>query len=180
MDMGGEQAVGEVVRLVYRVTPDDIADALRARDRKTPAGRRRQRGYVGCAAGLLLLAVLTALGREGVRPISFGLVAGAATLGAFALYGPRLQARAFGGMLEKVGEVLTVVDDSGVLATTADTQTRIGWSAQPAYAETDRAFVMLSADKQAVGMTCLPKRGAQDPADIDRLRAVLDRNLKRL
>ncbi|MGR4879121.1 YcxB family protein [Streptomyces sp. LARHCF249] len=180
MDMGGEQVVGDAVRLVYRVTPDDMADALRARDRKTPAGRRRQRGYVWCAAGLLLLAVLTALGRDGVRPLSVGLVAGGATLGAFALFGPRIQARAFGGLLEKAGEVRTVVDDSGVLVTTADTQTRIGWTAQPSYAETDTAFVMLTADKQAVGMTCLPKRGAQDPADIERLRAVLDRNLKRL
>ncbi|WP_369246556.1 hypothetical protein [Streptomyces sp. R41] len=26
----------------------------------------------------------------------------------------------------------------------------------------------------------LPKRGAQDPADVDRLRGVLDRNLRRL
>ncbi|MEU9803187.1 YcxB family protein [Streptomyces sp. NPDC051000] len=64
--------------------------------------------------------------------------------------------------------------------TTADTRTHIGWAAQPRYTETAGMFLLLSDDKRAASMTMLPKRGARDPADIDRLRAVLDRNLRRI
>lgn len=180
MDMNGTPAVGAAVRLVYRPTTADIAEAVRARSNKTPLGRRMRWFYAGLAALLLALAALTVLARDGFQPLTAGLVAGGLSVPVTAGLVPRIQARAFGGLLEKVGEARTVVDESGVLVTTADTQTRIAWAAQPSYAETDLVFVLFSADKQAVGMTVLPKRGVQDPADVDRLRAILDRNLKRL
>ncbi|MGW0396091.1 YcxB family protein [Streptomyces sp. NPDC003042] len=180
MDTNTVPAADEAVRLVYRATTADLNDAVRARNSRTPAGRRRRWVYVGIAVPFLALSVLSALGSDGIQPVSVGLAAGALSIPVTALIFPRLQVRAFAELLEKAGEMRAVVDDSGVQLTTADTATRIGWAAQPAYAETDRAFVMLSADKQAVGMTVLPKRGAQAPADVDRLRAILDRNLRRL
>ncbi|MGW1539385.1 hypothetical protein ACWCPM_03685 [Streptomyces sp. NPDC002309] len=45
--------------------------------------------------------------------------------------------------------------------------------------ETPRLFVLLGGDR-AAGLAVLPKRGAQNAADVDRLRAILDGNLKRL
>ncbi|MET9883550.1 hypothetical protein ABZZ20_10440 [Streptomyces sp. NPDC006430] len=73
-----------------------------------------------------------------------------------------------------------MVDGSGLVVRTAAAETRTGWSAQPTYAETQDAFVMLSDDKASVSMTVLPKRGVRAPADVDRLRAILDANLRRL
>lgn len=56
----------------------------------------------------------------------------------------------------------------------------VRWSVMPCYRETPELFVLLSDDKQATGLTLLPKRGLRDPGDLDRLRAVLDRHLRRL
>ncbi|WP_320777896.1 hypothetical protein [Streptomyces sp. CRN 30] len=47
------------------------------------------------------------------------------------------------------------------------------------YLETPGLFVLLGGDR-AAGVAVLPKRGARDTADVDRLRAILNRNLKRL
>lgn len=180
MDTNGVPALDESVRLVYRATTADLTEAVLARNSRTPTGRRRKWVCAALAAPFLALSVLFALWSDGVQPVSIGLAAGALSVPVTVMVFPRLQARAFAGLLEKTGEIRAAVDDSGVQVTTADTATRIGWTAQPLYTETDGLFVMLSADKQSVGMTVLPKRGVQDPADIDRLRSVLDRNLTRL
>ncbi|WP_329299542.1 hypothetical protein OG410_14665 [Streptomyces sp. NBC_00659] len=53
-------------------------------------------------------------------------------------------------------------------------------SGQPqGYGADADAFVMFSPDKNAVGFTVLPERAARTPEDVDRLRAILDRNLTR-
>ncbi|MCX5147816.1 YcxB family protein [Streptomyces sp. NPDC048550] len=176
MDMDGEQVP---VRLVYRITTADVAQALRARDARVPAGRRKRTLTVGFGALLLGFGGLALMG-DGplVKPL---VTAGAGLLMlVLALLGPQLTARAFAGLLAKAGETTAVVDATGLQVSTADTQTRINWAAQPLYTETADTFVTLSVAKRAVAMTILPKRGAADPADIDRLRAVLDRNLQRL
>ncbi|MGW2896558.1 YcxB family protein [Streptomyces sp. NPDC001212] len=53
------------------------------------------------------------------------------------------------------------------------------WTVFQEYLETPRLFVLLGGDR-AAGIAVLPKQGAEDPADVDRFRAILDRNLKRL
>ncbi|MFD6972637.1 YcxB family protein [Streptomyces sp. NPDC059979] len=168
------------VELVYRTTTADVAQALRARDAHTAAGRRRRwafpaAGTFGIGVGLL---VMVTDGTVTGAPV--GLVAAGVLLWVITLFGPRLQARAFRGLLEKSGETRAVIDGSGALLTAASCESRIGWAAQPRYVETADAFVMLSDDKQAVAMTVLPKRGIQAPADVDGLRAVLDAHLRRL
>jgi hypothetical protein len=174
-EMGAEQAV----ELVYRTTTADLVQAIRVRDASTPAGRRRR--WLFPLAGTLsaLLAAVT-IADTGLSARGVGFLVGAAVMWTFTLFGTRLQARAFAGLLEKAGETRTVVDGSGLLVRTAVCETRIGWAAQPRYAETPDAFIMLSDDKRAVGVTVLPKRGLTAPADIDRLRSVLDANLRRI
>ncbi|MET9252612.1 YcxB family protein [Streptomyces sp. NPDC003717] len=92
---------------------------------------------------------------------------------------PWLQARAFQRLAEWQGEFRATVTDRGTTVATAHTTVAADWVAQPRYRETDRVFVLLSADRNATGLTVLPKRGLAGPADADRLRALLDRHLTR-
>ncbi|WP_405425153.1 YcxB family protein [Streptomyces erythrochromogenes] len=168
------------VELVYRTTTTDIAQALRARDSHTAAGRRRRWAYPLAGTFGIGIGVLVMVAGGGVADVPLMLVTIGMGLWGTALFGPRLQARAVRGMLEKSGETRAVVDGSGVLVVLDAFESRVGWAAQPRYVETDDAFVMLSDDKQAVSMTVLPKRGIRAPGDVDRLRAVLDAHLRRL
>ncbi|MEU9302142.1 YcxB family protein [Streptomyces sp. NPDC048269] len=178
-DGASVRPVAEAVELAYRITTADLAEAVRARDSRTAAGRRRR--WLFPVTGIMsVLLALSAIARdESAARVAVFFAAGA-MMWVFALFSPRIQARAFRGLLEKAGECRTVVDGSGVLVATATTEARISWAAQPTYAETDGSFVMLSDDKGAVAMTVLPKRGVQDPADVDRLRAILDASLRRI
>ncbi|MEU2744475.1 YcxB family protein [Streptomyces sp. NPDC007095] len=63
--------------------------------------------------------------------------------------------------------------------TTAHSSASLDWHLYSRYVETPELFVLLSADKSAVGFVVLPKRAVADPEDVDRLRAVLDRRLVR-
>ncbi|MFE1411817.1 hypothetical protein ACFW6F_13575 [Streptomyces sp. NPDC058746] len=179
MEHGATRPVAQTVELAYRITTKDLAEAVRLRDSKTAAGRRR-RWLFPLIGALSLLIGVSAIMRDESAARAAGFLTGAVVLWAFALFGPRLQARAFRGLLDKAGDCRTVVDGAGLLVKTATTEARISWAAQPTYAETDGAFVMLSDDKGAVAMTVLPKRGVRQPADVDRLRALLDANLRRL
>ncbi|WP_405493085.1 hypothetical protein [Streptomyces sp. NBC_00096] len=176
MDMQGEQVE---VRLVYQITVADVAQAVRVRDARLPAGRRRRWLLCGFGAVLICFGGLALLGDGPIgKPLSF-LIGGVLLLG-LTLFGPQLTARAFAGLLAKAGETTALVTAAGLRVSTKDTETRIGWAAQPLYAETADAFVTLNVAKRAAAMTILPKRGAADPADIDRLRALLDQNLQRI
>ncbi|MFJ7203157.1 YcxB family protein [Streptomyces sp. NPDC098789] len=190
MDTGGDQAhdmsagagdggAERSVELVYRPTTQDLAEALRARARHTGSGRFQR--WLLLTAGLLITLVsglsLFAKGPFDASRLLFPC-AGLLML-ALAFYGPQLTARTMGGLLAKMGEARAVVGDAGVRVTTAGSETRIAWALQPTYVETPATFVMLSDDKRSVAMTVLPKRGVADPADLERLRAILDRNLRR-
>jgi hypothetical protein len=54
------------------------------------------------------------------------------------------------------------------------------WPILTRYAETDELFVLMTPDRYRVGIVVLPKRGVAEPADIDRLQAVLNRNATRV
>lgn len=174
MDMHGGS-----VELVYRLTPQDMAYGLDARARATRAGRRVRRLLVLLGVLLPLTGALELW--RGDRT-STGAVSVALGVAAWVLrfFGTRLTARGLKGLLAKAGEVRTTVDEAGVRLVAADTDTRIGWRLQPRYVETEHVFVMLSDDKKSLGLTVLPKRGAPDPADIDRIRSIFDRNLTRI
>ncbi|THA38197.1 YcxB family protein [Streptomyces sp. A1547] len=177
---GAAGADGPAVELVYQNTVADFAGALRARAARTGAARRKKWlfSFIGTLSLIGGAALLAGNEPDVGRAVAF--LVGGVLLWVIGPLGPRLQARALRGLLEKTGETRAVVDGTGVRLTATACDTRIGWSAQPTYAETDELFVMLSEDKRAVAMTVLPKRGARSPADIDRLRAILDANLRRL
>jgi hypothetical protein len=72
-----------------------------------------------------------------------------------------------------------VADERGAVSTGERASFTVDWTVFREYLETPGLFVLLGGDR-AAGVAVLPKRGAQDHADVDRLRAILDRNLKRL
>ncbi|MGZ9930874.1 YcxB family protein [Streptomyces sp. NC-S4] len=187
MNTGGEHmqqagqaaATGEQEQVVftYRLTLDDIRGAVRARARRTPAGR----------AETLLLPLLTAVATAGLgllggsRPpvILFSTVAAlsVAIVGVFRIR--RGMARRVYSVTEPYGECRTVVDEQGT-ATTGETMSyTMDWTLFPQYTETPELFVLFGGTRAAAVAT-LPKRGAQHPDDLDRMRAILDRNLKRV
>ncbi|QNP71713.1 YcxB family protein [Streptomyces roseirectus] len=95
------------------------------------------------------------------------------------LRGLRTMARRMFSVVEPYGRCRMVADDRGAVSTGERVSMTVDWAVFREYLETPRLFVLLGGDR-AAGLAVLPKRGAQDPADVDRLRAILDRNLKRL
>ncbi|MEN1891239.1 YcxB family protein [Streptomyces mirabilis] len=92
---------------------------------------------------------------------------------------PWLQASRLHRLAERQGDIRGTVDETGVRLATAYSSASHNWHLYSRYVETPELFVLLSADKSAVGFAVLPKRAAVDPEEVDRLRAVLDRRLVR-
>ncbi|MCZ0979569.1 YcxB family protein [Streptomyces diastatochromogenes] len=168
------------MELVYTPTRDDVVDAMRVRLRYGSI-RWLLRLLPVCAVLILLLAALEVFGPGGphlgsaLRNAGFGLL--------FLALGPLLTRAAAGQMypvIQRQGEHRARVDGDGVRWVTRESEVVGRWTLMSRYAETPTQFVLLSADKPGVGMGALPKRGLADPADIDRLRALLDSNATRL
>ncbi|MFD4240653.1 YcxB family protein [Streptomyces sp. NPDC058525] len=170
---------GQAVELHYTPTTADMAEALRARNR-TPAGRRQRRPYVLLSLLGPVLATVLIVRDGGTTPVTTGLLAGVVFGWAYLLFGHRMMARAFRGVLETAGDCTAVVDEHGVAVTGSRSSTHHAWTALAHYAQTPAHFALFSGDRQAATVTVLPVRGLADPADADRLRAILDRNLTRV
>jgi hypothetical protein len=172
MEPEGRGTAEEVaVELVYEPNQQDWAAALRVRG-KISGAAVRQRRLVVCAAVVLVAGAGLSAANGNLGDVPLPLVAGVASAVLVLVLLPRLQAR-------QLAKISVLRGGSGVRVTTGDTTTIVGWGSQPRYAEMAELFVMLSSDKNATGLTMLPKRGIQAPADADRLRAVLDRRLQR-
>ncbi|WKD34741.1 YcxB family protein [Streptomyces xanthophaeus] len=170
----GEQ---EQVAFTYRLTLADIRGAIRARARRTPAGR----------AETLLLPLLTAVATVGLGLLDGShpavLVASAVAALSVAIVGVfwirRSMARRVFSVAEPYGECRTVADDRGT-ATTGETMSyTMDWTLFVQYTETPELFVLFGGTR-AAAVAALPKRGAEHPGDVDRMRAILARNLKRV
>ena len=169
------------VELGYLPTTADAVGAIRARTRATPAGRL-QNGVLLAGAIVVLGALalsLTVPRGPNLRLTVLCLAALALLIGMYMLV-PTLQGRQVHRMLVPQGEFHAVVDDGGVRLTSRDSETTYRWPMLTRYAETDELFVLMTPDKYGVGIVVLPKRGAAESADVDRLRAVLDRNATRV
>ncbi|MEU9477746.1 YcxB family protein [Streptomyces sp. NPDC048191] len=176
MDMG-RGAVQEVVELRYRPEVADLTSALRARLRVSRVGRvHRWMPYV---TGFFALVEIVSLAR-GDKHFSPGVLVSMVVATAALALSPWLQARAFQRLAEQRGVFRATVTESGVSVATDHTTASAAWAAQPRYRETARVFVLFSADKNATTFTTLPKSGLSGPADVDRLRAILDRHLSRV
>ncbi|NUK88038.1 YcxB family protein [Streptomyces lunaelactis] len=169
------------VELAYLPTTADAAGAIRARMRATPAGRL-QNGVLLAGAVVLLgaLALNFAAPGEPSPRSTVVCLAALALIGGMYVLVPTLQARQVHQMVAPQGEFQAVVDDGGVRVTSRDSETTYRWPMLTRYTETDALFVLMTPDKYGVGLVVLPKRGAAEPADVERLRAVLDRNATRI
>ncbi|MFI1974896.1 YcxB family protein [Streptomyces wedmorensis] len=168
------------MELVYTPTREDLVDAVRVQLRY--GSFRWMRWVLPFAACLAFLAV--ALMLTGPGGAETGPVALMVSLGLFAAVlrplMPRLAARVTYPMIERQGEHRASVGEEGVRWVTRDSEVTGRWQLMARYVETPTQFVLLSADKGAAGVAALPKRGLAGPADVDRLRAVLDRNIARM
>ncbi|MEU6546390.1 YcxB family protein [Streptomyces sp. NPDC046859] len=178
----GREGTGTVaerpVELAYQLTVDDLAAAIRTRAKVTSAGRFRRRLLVYTLVVTAVGVLLSTLG-DGRPDTPWYLYVALVASVAFMTAGPRLQARQFHRLSERQGDFRAVVDDMGICLTTAHSSASLDWHLYPRYAETPELFVLLSADKSAVGVGVLPKRGLSNPEDADRLRAIFGRHLVR-
>ncbi|MFJ2777052.1 YcxB family protein [Kitasatospora sp. NPDC087315] len=173
--MGEDQRTGTRLELSYRPTAEDFREALTARAKISATGRRTRWLLTVAAVCAVVGSVLSVTSGEGVS--SSLVVMLLVTLLLLAL--PWLQARQFHRLTEGKGEYRAVVDDSGVTVSTEQSSSTLTWQAAPRFVETPRLFVLLSGDRNASCLTLLPKRGIAEGADVDRLRAVLERHLSR-
>ncbi|MGW5274303.1 YcxB family protein [Streptomyces sp. NPDC004044] len=165
------------VELAYRHTVDDVAAAIRTRAKSTRAGLFRRRLLIFTLVVTAVGFLLSTLG-DGHRDTPWHLYLALAFV-AFMTAVPRLQARQLHRLSERQGDFRAVVDETGIRLTTAHSSAALDWHLYPHYVETPELFVLLSADKSAVGVVLLPKRGLSNPEDAGRLRAILDRHLVR-
>ncbi|MGW2837168.1 hypothetical protein ACWCWD_05165 [Streptomyces sp. NPDC001493] len=172
-----ERGTAAVAEFVYRLTAEDFEQALRGRARRSAAGRVQ-----ALLSPVLLPVIIAAVGylNDGSLMVWSVAVVLAALWGIWiSLRSMRTMARRMAGLVEPYGECRTVVDEKGSVTTGERGSYSTEWAMHRAYLETPGLFVLLSGER-AVGIAVLPKRGARGPADVDRLREILGRNLKRL
>lgn len=174
MDMGRDAGQG-VVELVYQPVAGDFSGALRERKRFSRAGKI-QRWAVGFVAVAFVIEIAGALAGGHV---DWFLLIWLPLLAGLLLFMPQLQARTVVKIAARNGTYRATVTDAGLTMTTDNSTTSVNWAAQPRYRETKDAFFTFSEDRNATCFTVLPKRGLRNPADADRLRGILDRNLTR-
>ncbi|MEU0677562.1 YcxB family protein [Streptomyces sp. NPDC006172] len=168
---------GAAVEFSYRLTVADFEEALRARARRSPAGRAQV--LMGPLISVLATVVYATVA-DTTRPVWITmLVITLAATSWGAVRGLRTMARRMFSVTESYGQCRMVADDRGAVSTGERVSFAVDWTVYREYLETPGLFVLLGGDR-AAAIAVLPKRGAQDPADVERLRAILDRNLKRL
>ncbi|MEU9580838.1 YcxB family protein [Streptomyces chilikensis] len=129
--------------------------------------------------GLLGAAVIAAgaSGRSGALFVLGAVLLAEAVLLPFL---PRLSARQ---QIKAMGSLLVpcrvTVDEDGMRTVTAAMGTRMAWEAFGSYVETDRLFVLRGPERSGMRGGWLAKRGLAGPAEVDRLRTLLDRRLPR-
>jgi hypothetical protein len=84
---------------------------------------------------------------------------------------------AYARVAKALGETTMEIDDEGVRASRSSGHAVMTWQAYGGYVETSQRFVLLGPDRGRTIFTVLPKRGAGDPTDVERLREILRRHL---
>ncbi|WP_395360523.1 YcxB family protein [Streptomyces sp. YH02] len=170
------------IELAYPAVLADVREAVRV----TLRAARWWRALRWLAYGAAALAFLIA-GLELFLPgePEVGVVARMTGLGVAAVSVIHLMSWAvaqtfFMAARAQGGEARAVVDADGGRWTARNADTAIRWALLPRYVETDRLFVLLTPRKTGSGFAYLPKHGLADPADADRLRALLDRHSSRV
>ncbi|MFC7968689.1 YcxB family protein [Streptomyces cinereoruber] len=167
------------MELAYSADFGEVHEAVRARLRATrwwPLMRWSAYGACALAVLVAVLALLQPVPEPGTAVLMslLGTVAVTATE-----LVPWATARSIYRLIGTQGEARAVVDEDGGRWTSRDTETTIRWALLPRYVETPRLFVLFTDRTSGTGFAYLPKRGLADPADADRLRALLDRHAAR-
>ncbi|MER5306513.1 YcxB family protein [Streptomyces sp. NPDC002773] len=174
-------AVGEKVELVYSAEFAEVNEAVRVRLRATVWWRLlRWAAWAAGALALLAAGVVLFLPRDPDPATAAVLVALGAVAVGCAESLPRVTAYSLFRLIGSQGEARAVVDEDGGRWTSRDTDTTIRWALLSRYAETPRLFVLFTDRTSGTGLAYLPKRGLAEPADADRLRAILDRNTSKV
>ncbi|MFJ7899295.1 hypothetical protein ACIQ6V_02035 [Streptomyces sp. NPDC096198] len=175
-----EQAVekreADVV-LEYELRRADLVDAVRLILRKRRSGLIFRPPFV-IVLGLLgvALAVLDAVNGDGGGTFGLAVAAYAVVLYLW----PHLAARGSLKALQHQGRVRVTVGGTGVRMAGAQAESTMAWGNFGSYGESERVFVLRSPDRAGRCATVIAKAGAADPADVDRLRALLDGRLSRV
>ncbi|MBZ4323067.1 YcxB family protein [Streptomyces huiliensis] len=172
-----EQRSSQSVELAYLPAVEDFKEALGARSKVSRAARRSRRMLSGA---LVVSALLVAMSWWSGKDLPVPVLVMLPVLALMRWYTPWAQARQFLRMAEGNGVHRISVADSGLTVSHERATTTLAWQAAPRYAETPGQFVLFGGDDNASCLTVLPKRGLQDPAGADRLRALLDRHLTRV
>ncbi|GAA2477150.1 YcxB family protein [Streptomyces gobitricini] len=171
----------DAVELTYVPVLADAVGAIRARAKRTPAGRLQNGVLLACALFMLGSLVLNLTGPKG--PSAGGtvlcLVVLLFILGVYVLV-PGLQGQQVHRMYATQDEFRAIVDEDGVRQFSRDLDMTYRWPLMSRYTETDELFVLLTGDRYGVGIAFLPKRGIAGPEGVDRLRAILDANISRI
>ncbi|WP_328944744.1 YcxB family protein [Streptomyces sp. NBC_00250] len=180
MNEATDNGTRDGLELVYPPVFTDVSEAVRVRLRATRWWRVLR--WTARGACVLALAV-AALELLVVRDPDPGTAVVMTLLGLLAVSAaevlPWATARSLFLMIRSQGEARALVDADGGRWITRDTDVVIRWAMLPQYVETPRLFVLLTARRTGTGFAYLPKSGFADPADADRLRAVLDRHITR-
>ncbi|MFF2193566.1 YcxB family protein [Streptomyces sp. NPDC058157] len=176
MQTGGDTSGTTTIEFVYDPTPEDYRTAFWRFHFATWPGRGSL--VTGPVVGLGLGSLICWL--RGFSPTATAFVLVSVTL-SLCVITPRVGARKAREQyedMEAYGTCRTTVAEDGLTTTGGELSSTLEWRVFPRYFETDTLFVITT--KRTGIFFALPKRGAQDPADVDRVRAVLDRNLTRL
>lgn len=167
------------VELHYGPARRDVREVLRWRAVRAPAGRRQALLWLVLVPLVPAALIVGQHGRE-TSPVGLAFAAGVGSaLGALCLgldlY--RLARRMYRWAAEHP-EYRCVVTERGLSNHRPDgTVAAYEWDRYRGWTETRNLFVFVFAGGT---LGWLPKRAAAVPEDIDRIRAVLDRNLRRL
>ncbi|MER7109697.1 YcxB family protein [Streptomyces sp. NPDC000229] len=171
----------DAVELTYVPVLADAVGAIRARAKRTPAGRLQNGILLACGLPIMGALVLNFTSPAGPSPGGTAFCIGVLVLmiGVYVLV-PGLQGQQVHRMYATQGEFRVIVDEDGVRQFSRDLDMTYRWPAMPRYTETAELFVLLSGDRHGVGIAFLPKRGISGPEGVDRLRAILDRHITRM
>jgi uncharacterized protein YneF (UPF0154 family) len=158
--------------VALRWTPEfgDLEEAFEAR--RYALGYRR-RAWLAAWLCLLAAAVLMlfTLLIPGVLLVLVGLVLAAPSTGRLIA---RRQLRRLWKDNPGIAEPAeATVSDAGVRRRSADDDTTWEWSAFPVWIETPELFVLSQSEQRYGGFVTLPKRGAEDPAQVPALRDLM-------
>ena len=167
---------GGEVTLEYEFQREDFVDAVKVILRRRRSGFVFRPVFMTLFGGLSALVLALQLARDDVDLPMLIFPVYAVLLP----FWPHWAARASLKANEHQGRLRLTANEQGLHVEGAHARTQTGWGNYGSYAETPRVFVLRSPDRGGRCAMVLAKRGPRHPADVDRLRAVLDRHLTRV